>query len=30
MTANPKKNTKPAKAGRMGRFAIILVVIALI
>jgi len=30
MTANPKKDIKPAKAGRMGRFAIVLVVIAVI
>jgi len=30
MTANPKKDTKPSKAGSMGRFAIIIVVIAVI
>jgi len=30
MTANPKKDTKPSKAGRMGSFAIVLFVIAVI
>lgn len=30
MTANPKKDTKPAKAGRMGRIAIVLIIISVI